>query len=87
VRPPTMAGQPAIVVDGMLAPLVTSFTASKAFSKSVDATSAHDATLAGDASLKGEIILMVAAVDKVLQGSMAREEMSKALKEKSGRRR
>jgi hypothetical protein len=38
--------------------------------------------LAGDNSLKVRIILAVAAVDKVLKGSMAREEMSKALEEK-----
>jgi predicted transcriptional regulator len=66
----------------MSAPSVTSFAVSEAFSKSVDATSAHDATLVGDASLNGGIILVVAAVDKVLKGSMATEEMSKALEEK-----
>jgi hypothetical protein len=38
--------------------------------------------LAGDASLKGGIILVAATVDKVLKGSMAREERSKALEEK-----
>jgi hypothetical protein len=66
----------------MSAPSVTSFAVSKDFSKSVDATSTHDATLVGDASLNGGIILVVAAVDKVLKGSMATEEMSKALEEK-----
>jgi hypothetical protein len=79
VQPATMAGLPAIVAIGVPAPPVTSFAASKAFSKSVDVTRAHDATLAGDASLKGRIILAAVAVDKVLKGSMAREEMSKAL--------
>jgi hypothetical protein len=69
------------------APLVSSFTASRASSKSVDVTSTHDATLAGDASLKGGIILVAATVDKVLKGSMAREERSKALEEKWGGRR
>jgi hypothetical protein len=39
-------------------------------------------TLAGDASLKGGIILTEVAVDKVLKGSMLREEMSKALEQK-----
>jgi hypothetical protein len=43
--------------------------------------------LAGDASLKGRIILTAAAVEKVLKGFMAREEMIKALEEKWGRRR
>jgi hypothetical protein len=61
---------------------VTSFAVSKAFSKSVDATSTLDAALARDASLNGGIILTAATVDKVLKGSMAREEMSKALEEK-----
>jgi hypothetical protein len=53
-----------------------------AFSKSVDATSAHDATLAGGASLNRGIILTAVAVDRALKGSMAREEMKKALEEK-----
>jgi hypothetical protein len=66
---------------------VTYFTASKAFSKSVDETSTHDVTLAGDASLKGGIILTKVAVDKVLKGSMLREKMSKALEQKWWRRR
>jgi hypothetical protein len=66
----------------MPAPPVTSFAASKAFTKSVDATSAHDVTLVGDASVKGGIILTAAVVDKVLKGPMAREEMSNALEEK-----
>jgi hypothetical protein len=89
MRPPTMVSWPgdlvgrlAIVVDGVPAPLVTSFAASKAFSMSVDATSAHVVTLVGDASLKGWIIHVAVVVDKVLKGSMAREEMSKALEEK-----
>jgi hypothetical protein len=38
--------------------------------------------LAGDASLKGGIIPTAAAVEKVLKGSMAREEMIEALEEK-----
>jgi hypothetical protein len=74
--------RPAIIADGVPAPPVTYFTASKAFSKSVDETSTHDVTLAGDASLKGGIILTKVAVDKVLKGSMLREKMSKALEQK-----
>jgi hypothetical protein len=61
---------------------MTFFAASKAFSKSIDATSAHDATLAGGASLNEGIILTAAAVNKALKGSMSREEMKKALEEK-----
>jgi hypothetical protein len=78
----TNHGWPAIIGSGMPAPLVTYFTACKAFSKSVDATRTHDTTLAGDASLKGRIILAAAVVDKSLKGSIAREEMSTALEEK-----
>jgi hypothetical protein len=85
----TMAGQPGdlvgrldIVANGLPAPPMTSFAASKAFSKSVEVTSAHDTSLVGDASLKGGIILVAVVVDKVLKGSIAREEMSKALEEK-----
>jgi hypothetical protein len=88
-RPPTvvgrlgdLAGRPPIVVDGAPAPPMTSFVASKALSKSIDVTSAHDVTLVGDVSLKGRIILTAAVVDKVLKGSIAKEEMSKALEEK-----
>jgi hypothetical protein len=65
---------------------MTSFATSKAFSKSVDATSAHDATLAGGASLNRGIILTAAVVDRAFKGSMAREEMKKALEEKWERR-
>jgi hypothetical protein len=61
---------------------MTSFAASKAFFKSVDVSSAHDVTLARGASLNGGNILAVAAVDRALKGSMAREEMKKALEEK-----
>jgi hypothetical protein len=35
-------------------------------------------TLVGDASFNGEIFLMVAAVDRALKGSMARERMNKS---------
>jgi hypothetical protein len=53
----------------------------------VDATSAHGATLVGGACLNRGIILTVVAVDRSLKGSMAREEMKKALEEKCRRRR
>jgi hypothetical protein len=66
-----MAGRPAIFTDGTPAPLVTSFTASKSFSRSFDATKAHDMTLAGGASFNGGIFLVMAAVDKALKGPMA----------------
>jgi hypothetical protein len=82
MRPPSMAGRPAIIADGVPAPPVTFFAASKAFSKSVDATSAHDVTLVGDAPLKGGIILATTAVDKVLKRCMSRKEMSKSLEKK-----
>jgi hypothetical protein len=61
---------------------MTSYVASKAFSKSVDATSTHDTTFVGGASLNGGIILTAAAVDRALKGSIAREEMKKSLEEK-----
>jgi hypothetical protein len=51
---------------------MTSIVVSKAFSKSVDATSAHDMTLVGGTSLNGGIILTAAVMDKALKGS--REE-------------
>jgi hypothetical protein len=56
---------------------VTSFAASKSFSRLVDATKAHDMTLAADASFNGGIFLVVAAVDRALKGSMAGERMNK----------
>jgi hypothetical protein len=77
-----LADRPAIFTDGVSAPPVTSFVASKPLSRSADATKAHDMTLAGGASLNGGIFLTAVAVDIVLKGSMAREEMSKALEEK-----
>jgi hypothetical protein len=76
--PRELAGQPAIFADGTPSPPVTFFTASKALSRSVDATKAHNMTLAGGASLNGGIFLVVAAVDKVLKGSMAGERMNKS---------
>jgi hypothetical protein len=73
-----VAGWPAIFTDGAPAPPVTSFAASKSFSRSFDATKAHDMTLAGGASFNGGIFLAVAAVDIALKGSMEGERMSKS---------
>jgi hypothetical protein len=67
----------AIFADGASAPPVTSFAASKALSRSIDATKAHDITLAGGAFLNGGIFLAVIAVDKAWKGSMAGERMNK----------
>jgi hypothetical protein len=77
-RPGELAGWSAIFVDGALAPPVTSFTASRVFSRSIDVTKAHNTTLAGGASFNGGIFLAVAAVDRTLKGSMAEERMNKS---------
>jgi hypothetical protein len=66
------------MVDGTPAPPVISFVASKAHSRSVDATKAHDMTLAGSISLNTGIFLAAVVVDKALKGSMARERMNKS---------
>jgi hypothetical protein len=79
-----MAGRPTIFADGTLTPLVTSFTASKALSRPIDATKAHDMTLAGGASLNGGIFLAVTAVDKALKGSMVGERMNKSFGREGG---
>jgi hypothetical protein len=71
-----------IFADGTLAPLVTSFAASRVFSSSVDATKAHNMTLAGGASFNDGIFLAAAAVDKALKGSMVGKRMNKSLEEK-----
>jgi hypothetical protein len=63
-RMATNHGRPTIFADGMPAPLVTSFTTSKALSRSVDVTKADDMTLAGGAPLNGGIFLAMAVVDK-----------------------
>jgi hypothetical protein len=76
-QPGELAGRPAIFADGMPAPPVTSFVASKALSRSFDATKAHDMTLAGGASLNGGNFLVAVVVDKALKGSMAVEWMHK----------
>jgi hypothetical protein len=72
-----MAGRPAIFADGTPTPPVISFTASKSFSRSFDATKAHDMTLAGGASFNGGIFLAATVVDRALKGSMARERINK----------
>jgi hypothetical protein len=76
--PGELAGRSSIFADGMTAPLVTSFVASRVFSRSVDVTKAHDMTLVGGASFNGGIFLAVAAVDKALKGSMARVRINKS---------
>jgi predicted N-acetyltransferase YhbS len=73
-----MADQPTIFTDGMPAPPVTSFTASKPFSRSIDAIKAHNMTLAGGASFNDGIFLAVVAVDRALKGSMVGERMNKS---------
>jgi hypothetical protein len=81
-----LVNRPAIFVDGAPAPSVTSFAASKSFSRSVDVTKAHDMTLVGGASFNGWIFLAATTVDRALKGSMAGERMNKSfgreLKEK-----
>jgi hypothetical protein len=77
-RPGELAGWSAIFADGALAPPVTSFTASRVFSRFIDVTKAHNTTLAGGASFNGGIFLAVAAMDRTLKGSMAEERMNKS---------
>jgi hypothetical protein len=72
-----LAGWPTILADSTPAPLVTTFTTSRVFSRSVDVTKAHDMTLAGGASFNGGIFLATAAVDRALKGSIAGERMNK----------
>jgi hypothetical protein len=64
--------------DGTPAPPMTSFAASKSFSRSVVATIAHDMTLVGGASFNGGIFLVAAVVDWALKGCMAGERMNKS---------
>jgi hypothetical protein len=77
-QPGELADRPAIFADGAPTPLRTSFTTSKSFSRSVNATKAHNMTLVGDASFNGGIFLVAAAVDRALKGSMAGERMNKS---------
>jgi hypothetical protein len=76
-RPGKLAGLPAILADGTRAPPVTSFIASRVFSRSIDVTKAHDMTMAGGASFNGGIFLAVAVLDRALKGSMAGERINK----------
>jgi hypothetical protein len=77
-RPGEFAGRPPIFTDGAPAPPVTSFTASRVFSRYVDVTKAHNMTLAGGASFNGGIFLAAAAVDRALKGSMVGERINKS---------
>jgi hypothetical protein len=77
-HPGEFTGRPAIFADGAPAPPATSFTASKSFSRFVDATKAHDMTLVGGASFNGGTFLVAAAVDRALKGSMVGERMNKS---------
>jgi hypothetical protein len=52
---------------------VTSFAASRVFSRFVDVTKAHDMTLAGGASF-----LTAVAMDRALKGSMVGERINKS---------
>jgi hypothetical protein len=76
-RPGELAGRPPIFTDGAPAPPVTSFIASRVFSRYVDVTKAHDMTLAGGASFNGRIFLVAATVDRALKGSMVEERINK----------
>jgi hypothetical protein len=60
------------------APSVTSFTASRVFSTSVDAIKEHDMTLVGGASFNGGIFLAAVAGDRAFEGSMIGERMNKS---------
>jgi hypothetical protein len=73
-----MAGRLAIFTDGALTPPVTSFAASKSFSRSFNVTKVHDMTLVSGASFNGGIFLVVAVVDRALKGSMAGERVNKS---------
>jgi hypothetical protein len=69
---------PTIFANGAPAPLVTSFVASKSFSRFVDATKAHDMTLVGGASFNGGIFLAATMGHRALKGSMLGERMNKS---------
>jgi hypothetical protein len=66
----------AFFANGTPSPPVTSFAASRVFSRSVDATKAHDMTLVGGASFNGGIFL--GAMERTLKGSMAGQRMNKS---------
>jgi hypothetical protein len=73
-----LANQLTIFADGAPAPLMTSFSASKSFSRFVNVTKARDMTLVGGASFNCGIFFAAAAVDRALKGSMAGERMNKS---------
>jgi hypothetical protein len=73
-----MAGRLAIFTDGTLTPPVTSFAASKSFSRSFNVTKVHDMTMASGVSFNGGIFLVAAVVDRALKGSMAGERVNKS---------
>jgi hypothetical protein len=77
-RPGELAGQQAILADAVTALSVTSFIASRVFSRSVNVTKAHNMTLAGGASFNGGIFLAVAVVDRALKGSVAGERINRS---------
>jgi hypothetical protein len=77
-RPGELAGRSAIFTDGAPDPPVTSFAASKSFSRPIDVTKAHDMSLAGGASFNGGIFLAAAAVDRALKPSTAGERTNKS---------
>jgi hypothetical protein len=77
-----MVGGPAIFANGAPAPLVTSFTASRVFSRSVNVTKAHDMTLVGGASLNSGIFLVLTA----LKGSVVGERMNKSFGKEVGKK-
>jgi hypothetical protein len=58
---------------------MTSFAASRVFSRFVDVTKAHDMTLEGGASFKGGIFLVAAVVDRALKASMVGERINKSI--------
>jgi hypothetical protein len=68
-RPSVLAGQPPILTDGPLAPLMFSFFMSSTFSKSLEVIRVQHATFAGDASLSGGIALATDAVETTLNES------------------
>jgi hypothetical protein len=57
---------------------VTSFVASRVFSRSVDVTKAHDMTLVGGASFNGGIFLTATAMDRALKESMVGKRINKS---------
>jgi hypothetical protein len=74
----TNHGRPANFTNGASAPMMTSFTASRVFSRSINATKAHDMTMVGGASFNSGIFLVAVAVDRALKGSMVGERMNKS---------